>query len=289
MKRIIIIVIAALLACPALLSAQTKKHVSTRFQGFEREYFIALPDKPAEGKPLVFCLHGHGGHAEGYRPELEAVCMERGFAICYPQGLKSPIGKPSWNVRYPSQEGMQTDDIAFMVHLAKTLPAEYGLNPENVFFSGMSNGGEMCYIMALTHPDVFRAIASMAGLQMGWTVNELTPCGHVPFMEVHGTGDKTSRWEGDPDNNYGWGAYLAVPAAVANIVSMNKCVRYEKTELPLKSEDAHQVILHRYDRGADDSEVLFYEVVGGTHSWALGDLDSCGEILNFFERHCVHQ
>ena len=285
MKRIITVTIIALLAFQAVSLAQTKKHVSTRFQGFEREYFITIPDSLAEGRPLIFCLHGHGGHAEGYRPELEAEAMKHGFAICFPQGLKSPIGKPSWNVRYPSQKGMQTDDVAFMVHLAKTLPAEYGLDPRNVFFSGMSNGGEMCYIMALTHPYVFRAIASMAGLQMGWTVDELTPCGHVPFMEVHGTGDKTSRWEGDPDNQYGWGAYLAVPAAVANIVSMNKCVHYTKTELPLKSEGANPVILHHYDRGAEGSEVLFYEVVGGTHSWALDHLDSCGEILRFFEKH----
>lgn len=284
MKRTALLIAAGMTLFSLTLGAQTKKHMSTRFQGFEREYFISLPEK-AEGAPLIFCLHGHGGHAEGYRPELEQVALEHGFAVCYPQGLKSPIGKPSWNVRYPSQEGMQTDDIAFMVHLTKVLPEEYGLSPVNVFFSGMSNGGEMCYIMAYTHPETFRAICSMAGLQMGWTVKELQPKGAVPFMEVHGTADKTSRWEGDPDNKYGWGQYLAVPAAVSNIVAMNKCIHYEKTELPLLKEDAHPVILHHYDLGTDGAEVLFYEVVGGTHSWALDALDSCGEMVRFFERH----
>lgn len=284
MKRISLLIAAGMTLFSLALGAQTAKHVTTEFQGFEREYFLSLPENPS-GAPLIFCLHGHGGHAQGYRPELEKVALEHGFAICYPQGLNSPVGKPSWNVRYPSQEGMLTDDVAFMVYLAKAIPEEYGLSPVNVFFSGMSNGGEMCYIMAYTHPESFRAICSIAGLQMGWTLDELQPRGAVPFMEVHGTGDTTSRWVGDPDNEYGWGRYLAVPAAVSNIVAMNRCVRYAKSELPLLEENSHPVVLHRYDLGTEGAEVLFYEVVGGTHSWAMGDMDTCTEMVKFFESH----
>ena len=29
------------------------------------------------------------------------------------------------------------------------------------------------------------------------------------MMEVHGTEDKTSKWEGDPFNEGGWGSYLS--------------------------------------------------------------------------------
>lgn len=285
MKKIIASILMLAAVGAMSMRAQERQHVSTRFQGFEREYYICIPDSLAPGKPLIFCLHGHGGNAEKYHPDLEQTARKYGYAVCYPQGLPSPIGKNSWNVRYPSQEGMQTDDIAFMVHLAKTLPAKYGLNPDNVFFSGMSNGGEMCYIMALQHPEVFRAIASIAGLQMGWTVQELEPKGHVPFLELHGTADMTSRWEGDPDNRYGWGQYIAVPAAVANMVSMNKCIHYTRTELPLYKEDSHPVILHRYDRGTDGCEVLLYEVVGGAHKWGTADIDTNEEMLRFFDSH----
>ena len=56
----------------------------------------------------------------------------------------------------------------------------------------MSNGGEMCYMMAMKKPKVFGAIASIAGL----TLNNMSrdykmP---IPFMEVHGTADNTSKW-----------------------------------------------------------------------------------------------
>lgn len=297
MKRIITAFAAALIFFSA--SAQEgRRHVTTTFQGIEREYYISIPDSLAEGKPLILCLHGYGGSAEKYRPEMEQAALRHGYAICYPQGCKAPKGKTGWNVRYPKQEGMTTDDIAFMLQLAATIPAEYGLDSSNVFFSGMSNGGEMCYIMAYTHPYAFKAIASVAGLQMGWTLDELSPVGHVPFMEIHGTGDMTSRWNGDPGNEYGWGAYLAVPAAVANIVSMNACRSYSRTELPLLREEAildeegkvakrasKPVILHRYANGAEGTEVLLYEVVGGSHSWALDDIDTCEEIVRFFDSY----
>lgn len=267
-----------------IVSYARQKH-TVRYRGAEREYYISLPENAGPDTPLVFCLHGYGGKAGKYRPEMELECLRRGYAICYPQGLKAPIGKTGWYVRYPKQEGMKDNDVDFMLYLAKTLPREFGLSRENVFFSGMSNGGEMCYIMAYKHPEAFRAIASVAGLQMGWTLRELKPRGAVPFMEIHGTGDMTSRWSGDPDNSYGWGEYLAVPSAVANIVSMNGCREYSKVELPLLSDKSRQVILHRYTRGRNDSEVLLYEVVGGPHSWALSDMDTPAAILDFFDRY----
>ncbi len=287
MKRKICLFFVILMSVlvPASVHGAEPQHRTIKFQGLDREYWISIPESASASTPLVICLHGYGGHAEGYKPGFTKAALEKGFAVCYPQGVKAPKGKTGWNVRYPKQEGMKTNDVAFVVFLSKQLPKLFGLSAENVFMTGMSNGGEMCYLMAYTHPKAFRAIASVAGLQMGWIKDEVKPAGPVPFFEIHGTADKTSRWEGDPFNDYGWGEYLPVPAAVANMVSINGCRLYSRTELPLKSEDAHQVILHSYTLGENDTEVAFYEVIGGTHSWADDAVDTFGEILGFFERH----
>lgn len=265
--------------------AVTKEHSTTKFQGLEREYYISVPDSLAEGKPLIIFLHGYGSRAKGQRPELESAALSRGYAICYPQGVADPKGKNSWNVGYPSQEGMKTDDVAFMLHLSKHLCKKYGLGRDNVFLGGSSNGGEMCYIMAYSHPKAFAAIASMAGLQMGWTLEKLHPKGSVPFMEVHATADKTSRWEGDPTNQYGWGVYLGVPAAVSNIVSMNKCIRYGKKLCEPCFEGGPQYIEHLYDLGTGGTEVVFYEVIGSSHRTAFKDVNAQDKMLDFFSRH----
>ena len=128
------------------------------------------------------------------------VADRNGFAVCYPQGLKDPKGNSSWNVGYPSQEGMKTDDVDFIVKLSRHISREFGLSRENIFLTGMSNGGEMCYLTAQKKPKAFKAIASIAGL----TLTDMMPLRYrrpVPFMEVHGTEDRTSEWTGDPENN----------------------------------------------------------------------------------------
>ena len=175
---------------------------------------------------------------------------------------------------------MRPNDDEFICHLAREVAARNGF--QNLFLTGMSNGGEMCYIIGRKYPEVFNAIASVAGLTMKWVADSLSFHGPVPFMEIHGTADRTSRWEGDPTGEGGWGAYLSVPDAVEAWVRENGCRPCEPVALPLLKEDARQVILHRWE--GDSTEVLLYEVQGGKHSWHLNDLDTCGIILHWFRR-----
>lgn len=288
-QKFFIVLLALLL--PVAAMAQMQKH-STVFQGEEREYWLYLPENANLQTPLVILLHGHGGKAEGYRPEMAALAEKEGFALCLPQGLKdSKVDKTGWNVGYPVQEGLVRDDISFICYLRQYLTREYGIAEKNAFLCGMSNGGEVCYIMAYRHPEVFNAIASVAGLTMQWLYKGYRPSAPVAFMEVHGTADTTSYWEGDPFNTGGWGEYISVPVAVATVVSASRCTYEKKEVLPKLGENANTVVLHRY-LGCDDvrnggpaAEVRLYEVQGGKHSWALKDLDTCAEIWSFFKTY----
>lgn len=289
MKRLFICLLMFTAFLPARGWEAVSQHVTVTYQGHNRDYYVTLPPDSVKHPPLILCLHGYGGHAAGACPPFVEAAAEAGWAVCCPQGLKDPAGNPGWNVRYPMQEGMMVDDVAFMLHLARTLPEVYQLDAENVFFTGMSNGGEMCYLMAYTHPEAFRAIASIAGLQMEWIMREHpTPSVAVPFMEVHGTGDTVSYWEGDATNQYGWGCYLAVPVAVSHIVTQNRCTHYTSEMLPLLHPDvpSHPVRLHRYQPSTPDgAEVRLYEVQGGGHSWSFDDMDTTKAMLDFFAAH----
>ena len=263
-------------------------HHCFEFGGLQREYYLYVPQTLLPGKPCLMLLHGYGGKAQGYRPEMLAAARAHGFAVCVPVGW-SEEGKykPGWNVRYPSQAQMPTDDAAFMLALKDEVCGKFALNPENFFFSGMSNGGDLAYVVALEHPEAFSAIASVAGLEFQWMSRELKAHGPVPFMEVHGTADKTSMWDGDPQGEGGWGPYLSVPVAVGNIVAACGC-EYEKTTvLPRKDsrKPSRKVILHQWLGSPSGAEVRLYEVRGGKHSWHLADLDTCEEILKFFEQY----
>ena len=266
-------------------SAQKAEKFSYRHQGMDREYWLYLPEGLSEDAPLVLLLHGYKASAEGYRPEMMEVAKENGFALCYPQGAIDGRGKTCWNVGYPFQENLKTDDVDFLCSLARHLQKEHGLSRKNTFLTGMSNGGEMCYLMAYLKPDVFAAFAPIAGLSMEWSYRKYEAKKPVPMMEVHGTMDKTSRWEGDPSNEGGWGEYLAVPQAVAYWAAKAHCTHEETIELPLIR---NKVVLHKYNggepawEGGPAIEVRLYEVIGGKHTWALNDMDTCREIWNFF-------
>lgn len=275
-------------AAAVSMSAQDIREYKIRHDGTERSYWLYLPDGLPEDAPLVLCLHGYGGKAEGYRPEMIEVAKENGFALCYPQGEKDPKGKTGWNVGYPAQEGMKTDDVDFVCDLARHLQKKHRLSRKNTFFSGMSNGGEMCYILATLKPDVFAAYASVAGLTMEWLYKNHRPSKAVPFMEIHGTQDKTSKWEGDPFNEGGWGAYISVPQAVGVWVAEARCTHEICEEMPLVR---NRVLLHKYMggepawEGGPAVEVRLYEVVEGKHTWALNDMDTCREIWKFFSMY----
>lgn len=263
--------------------SQELEHISLKYQGFDREYWLYVPENVSEERPLVVLLHGYGGSAEGYRPEMVKCAAENGFVLCIPQGYKDKTGEAGWNVGYPDQEGMKTDDVAFVEYLVRRVCGKYDLNRSNVFLTGMSNGGEMCYLMAVRKPELFRAIASVSGLTMGWIVKNLPlPCRPVAFMEIHGTADKVSLWEGDPHNNEGWGEYTSVDMAMSRITAMNRCTYSTVEEMPRKSDSSRRILLHRYLGG--EKEALLYEVEDGPHSWFLDDIDTVSEIWHFFER-----
>lgn len=188
-----------------------------------------------------------------------------------------------WNVGYCFQGGMKVDDIRFLRHLGRSICFKNGIKRSQIFLSGMSNGGEMCYIAARRVPGDYAAIASVAGLEMKWAKDSLETRGTVPFFEVHGREDTTSPWEGDYENRLGWGPFVSVDEAVGDMVRMNGCTECETTEIPSYEESGKSVTLHRYTGGKE--EVLLYDVAKGTHSWNEDAFDVHSAILDFFDSH----
>jgi polyhydroxybutyrate depolymerase len=255
--------------------------------GIERSYAMHLPDNLKKDAPLVIVLHGYGGTINPAEYGMDGVSDKNGFAICYPQGEKDGRGTPSWNVGYPFQEDMKIDDVDFLCKLAGHLQAKYGLSRENTFCTGFSNGGEMCYLLASQRPDVFSAVAPIAGLTMEWLYKSAPcPTNPIPLFEVHGTMDKTSEWDGDLENAGGWGAYMSVPLAINFWVAANRCTGEVTDTLPRINnlESAHVVITHKFINGIHGNEVWLYEVVNGEHGWAGESLNTGEEVWKFFQK-----
>ena len=258
---------------------------SLKVDGHMRLWDVYLPDGLPQGAPLVVILHGYGAGIWRENPMIAAADRHR-FAVCIPQGLNDPQGKPAWNVGYPFQQGWQVNDVKALCRIARHVQRRYGLSRDNAFLTGMSNGGEMCYLMAYSKQDVFRAVAPIAGLTMAWIYETMQAPRPLPLMEIHGTEDRVSEWTGDMKNAGGWGAYLPVPVAIGYWVARNRCTSEALERVQsLQGADGHPVIKHRYSSPATGCDVWLYEIVGGVHSWHTGDIDTGEEIWQFFSRY----
>ena len=257
--------------------------------GLQRTYLLHLPKDLPKNAPLIFVLHGYGGKADPERYGMDTVAEKNGFAVCYPQGEKDGRGKTCWNVGYAFQKDMKIDDVAFLCELASHLQKTHGLSEQNTFCTGMSNGGEMCYQLACQRPDVFKAVAPIAGLMMEWLYKECDCSSPVPVLEIHGTKDRTSAWEGDLKNEGGWGAYMSVPFAIHYWVAENRCTEIETEEIPdIDKDDGSHVITQKYLNGFNGNEVWLYKIVDGGHDWpgksGNKDINTSEEIWKFFSK-----
>lgn len=276
-----------LLACWCALACMAGRFVedSVKVDGHMRHLVMYLPDGMQKGAPVVFVLHGYGAGIWRENP-LVATADRHGFAVCIPEGLRDPQGERSWNVGYPFQRGWKVDDVKALCRMARYVQKRYHLSRENTFLTGMSNGGEMCYLMAYSKQKTFKAVAPIAGLTMAWMYERMDAPRPIPLMEIHGTEDRVSEWTGDMENKGGWGAYLPVPVAIGYWVAKNRCTgeQVERIE-SIQGQEGHPIIKHRYSGSTTGCDVWLYEVVGGVHSWFTSDMDTGEEIWQFFARY----
>lgn len=263
-----------------------------RHDGLEREYLFYAPKDLKPNAPLVLVLHGFTSSAQnimdysGYNQLAE----EHGFAVAYPQGTLDAESNAFWNVGYDFHADSTVDDIGFIGALANFLQQEHSLSRKNTFAVGMSNGAELCYLLACERAESFRAIATVAGTMMNNRFDLCQPSRPLPILSIFGTEDETTRYEGDKENQDGWGAYKSIPSII-NFWRTNIDYDQRVTDtLPdLVPEDSSYVIREKYINKDADLEFLYYKVVGGGHDWpgAWGNEDINASVLtwSFFEQH----
>jgi polyhydroxybutyrate depolymerase len=98
--------------------------------------------------------------------------------------------------------------------LTNLFVAENAVDPDKVFCTGMSNGGDLCYLLACEASETFAGVAPVAGMIMQDIMDVCSPSETVGILEIHGTEDNVTYFNGDPQNQDNWGAYPSIPATV---------------------------------------------------------------------------
>ncbi len=256
MKNLRFLLLAFL--CP--LFAMGQQNLTFNHNGTIRDYILYEPANRLANAPLVFVLHGYTGSAQGIMgySEMNAQADTNGFVVCYPQGAGDNFGTPHWNAHLTISN---VDDIGFLTDLAAHLQTTYNLNPDHTFSCGFSNGGFMSYTLACEKPDVFKAIASVAGTMSGRDWANCNPSHPIPIMQIHGTADGTVPYNGGMPTAGGWGGAPGIESVVQSWKARNSCASTDTVVLSARST----ANFHR--NGIDDNEVWFFPIQTWGHTW----------------------
>jgi polyhydroxybutyrate depolymerase len=203
--------------------------------------------------PLVLNLHGLRANAEQQQTysQFDDVADQNGFIVIYPNGTGE-----SWST-------IGNKDIDFLTHLVDSIRSNYSTN-DCLFVTGFSQGGFMTYKFANNTSHSVTAIAVGSGnmSSASQTASENAP--QIPMIHFHGTTDNTVPYDGTSpfippvENTIQWW------------VNHNNCNTTPIiTNMPdLDPNDNSTVEKYYYGNGNNDSEVTFYKVIGGGHTWS---------------------
>ncbi|MDC1144582.1 alpha/beta fold hydrolase [Porticoccaceae bacterium] len=129
-----------------------------------RSYHYYRSDSVREGAPLVLVLHGSMGTGPGIRRMFgygfDLAADKHGFIVVYPDGFNR-----HWNdcrTKAPCQAKIRNvDDLGFVDALIEHFVTRQQVNPEKVFATGFSNGGQMSLRLFMERPQRVRAIAAL--------------------------------------------------------------------------------------------------------------------------------
>ena len=276
-------------------------------EGVEREYIVHVPDNFNEDSPVVFVIHGFTGSA-GQIMEysgMNTIADREGFLVVYPQGTTDSGGNTFFNVGYEFHKDSTVDDVSFIRDLFTLLSEEYSLKRKQGFATGMSNGGDMSYLLACTSADLFRAVAPVAGSLMSKTKDMCNTQSPVPIFEIHGTGDQITLFDGDMENDGGWGAYYDLPSTISFFAEAYNLDKTSTKMIAKKEEDSeYDIYFERYWSQSSNEEVWMYKIVEGRHVWpgfkinwwenpifwyyfgsGNDDINASEEVWRFFKRY----
>ena len=282
--------------------------------GRDRPYLIHVPSSYREEQPasLVFVFHGGAGTAKKIAQftGFDELSQRRGFIVVYPQGLNG-----HWNDGRKEEtfrkHNESVDDVGFVVALLESLKAEYAIDPNAVFATGLSNGGMFSHRLGIEHSQHFAAIAPVIG-GIPEPLADREPQQPVSVLIMNGTEDPFVPYNGGPVTVRLFpllrrrpladrGRVISTDAAVRFWLRHNGTAGEPKTTRLADADPSDGCHVERAEwtcagRGVS---VVLYKVVGGGHTYpggsqylpervigkTCGDLRATEVIWEFFAAH----
>lgn len=182
-------------AAPAVFpgKAGTFEDEKITVNGDVREYRLEVPDSVDLTKPaaIVFAFHGMGVDNKDHMaltsglPELAA---EHKFILVFPAASAQVFGGNLVTAWALAPEHIPAD-VAFFDALLAKLQAQYRIDPNAVFITGMSNGAYFAHLLGRERSEKIAAVAAHSGELGEDQLGLITTGRKFPVMIIHGDAD----------------------------------------------------------------------------------------------------
>ncbi|HEX5732476.1 MAG TPA: prolyl oligopeptidase family serine peptidase [Blastocatellia bacterium] len=166
----------------AVMRGDLKKAYRSKVDNTLQPYRVFIPASYDRSKahPLIIALHGMGGDENSYfdsykNGAFKVEAEQRGYIVACPKG------------REPASMYIGTAEQDVLDVIAEVKRA-YNIDAARVYVTGHSMGGFGSWSIAMNHPELFAAIAPVAG---GGNPMGMKKIAHIPQLVVHGDNDKT--------------------------------------------------------------------------------------------------
>ncbi len=128
--------------------------------------FKYIPENSQPPSPLVVALHGCRQSATAYDDETgwTRLADQWGFALLLPEQRQANNRSACFNWFQSGDISRGRGEALSIKQMIKTMKADYTIDAERVYVTGLSAGGAMTAVMLATYPESFAGGAIIAGL-----------------------------------------------------------------------------------------------------------------------------
>jgi polyhydroxybutyrate depolymerase len=242
--------------------------------GDQRNVILHLPPTYDNSSmlPLIIVLHGGGGSGEQIhgQTEMDADADHYGFVVAYPDG-SGRLGDAllTWNAGYCCGYALDKniDDVGFLSTLIDQLLANYSIDPDGVYVTGMSNGAMMAYRAGAELSEKIAGIAPVSGSIGGQArvkypaVFPEPPAEPVAVIAFHGMQDQHVLYNGGvgPEAINQGRIDFSVEKSISFWVEADGCNPEPTTEIMADGN----IIIDTFSGCEADTEVVLVTIVDG--------------------------